>query len=228
VSNPAKTAANPEAAALAEPKLGTDADSNSFSVTATSSDRRPDRPAERRQHRCEYILGTLVATKHCAVRRYCCLRAPGSIHRRLLWQLLAWVNFLGFALQAGASPPILYAASAVRSSAARISLPAMRAGRRPILGVVRLVKNSRNSTDYSHQTPSSKPFGCPPRASQYKARRRSTRFSCASAMFISGHRRAGSALGAGVRLFALFNVLLTAGWLWVAWQIKIEHRRRTV
>ncbi len=39
---------------------------------------------------------------------------------------------------------------------------------------------------------------------------------------------AGSALGAGVRLFALFNVLLTAGWLWVAWQIKIEHRRRTV
>ncbi len=183
----------------------------------------------------EYILGKLVASE--AIARFGDTAASEAVRKQFIGGFyggfFAWVNFLGFVLQAGAVSRLMRYAG-VRGSlfvlpCISLTSYAVLAGA-PILGVVRAVKILENSTDYSLQNTVKQALWLPTtREAKYKAKAAvDTFFMRFGDVLSAGIVAAGSALGAGVRLFALFNVLLTAGWLWVAWQIKNEHRRRTL
>jgi len=183
----------------------------------------------------EYIHGRLVAAE--SLSRFGSDAASEALRKQFIGGFYggfyAWVNFLGFALQAGAVSRIMRFAG-VRGSL--FALPcisltsyAVLAGA-PILGVVRAVKILENSTDYSLQNTVKQALWLPTsREAKYKAKAAvDTFFQRFGDVLSAGVVAAGSALGAGIRIFALFNVLLTAAWLWVAWQINVEHRRRTL
>jgi AAA family ATP:ADP antiporter len=231
-----KRSAVPEAAALAEQKLGTDGGFQLIfrdryliwiailtvllNVVNTGG---------------EYILGKLVASE--AIARFGDTVASEAARKQFIGGFyggfFAWVNFLGFALQAGAVSRLIRFAG-VRGSlfvlpCISLTSYAVLAGA-PILGVVRLVKIFENSTEYSLQNTVKQALWLPTsREAKYKAKAAvDTFFQRFGDVISAGVVAAGSALGVGIRIFALFNVLLTAVWLWVAWQIKTEHRRRTL
>ena len=183
----------------------------------------------------EYILGKLVATE--SITQFGDSAASEAARKQFIGGFYggfyAWVNFLGFALQAGAVSRLMRYAG-VRGSlfvlpCISLTSYAVLAGA-PILGVVRAVKILENSTDYSLQNTVKQALWLPTtREAKYKAKAAvDTFFMRFGDVLSAGAVAAGSALGAGVRIFALFNVLLTVAWLWVAWQIKTEHRRRTL
>jgi AAA family ATP:ADP antiporter len=183
----------------------------------------------------EYILGKLVASE--AIARFGDTIASEAARKQFIGgfygSFFAWVNFLGFALQAGAVSR-LFRYAGVRGSlfvlpCISLTSYAMVAGA-PILGIVKLGKILENSTDYSLQNTVKQALWLPTsREAKYKAKAAvDTFFMRFGDVLSAGIVAAGSALGAGIRIFALFNVLLTAAWLWVAWQIKTEHRRRTL
>ncbi len=183
----------------------------------------------------EYILGKLVTSQ--AIAQFGATAASDAVRKQFIGGFYggfyAWVNFLGFALQAGAVSRLMRFAG-VRGSlfvlpCISLTSYAVLAGA-PILGVVRAVKILENSTDYSLQNTVKQALWLPTtREAKYKAKAAvDTFFMRFGDVLSAGVVAAGSALGAGVRLFALFNVVLTAAWLWVAWQIKTEHRRRTL
>jgi AAA family ATP:ADP antiporter len=100
----------------------------------------------------------------------------------------------------------------------------------PVLAVIRLGKILENATDYSIQNTLRHALFLPTsREAKYKAKSVvdtfCTRFGDvlqAVVVFV------GTAIGLGVWGFAWLNVVLTAIWLFVAYQIAREHRRKTV
>lgn len=99
----------------------------------------------------------------------------------------------------------------------------------PILAVVRVVKLLENATDYSLMNTVRPALWLPtPREAKYKAKAAVDTFfvRCgdviqAAIVFV------GTSVGLLTQGFAAINVVLTLVWLWVAWRLKTEHRRRT-
>ncbi len=183
----------------------------------------------------EYILGKLITSE--SIARFGATEASMAARKQFIggvWgDFYTWVNLLGLVLQAGFVSRLMRFAG-VRGSLfvmPCISLVsyAMVAGA-PILGIVRFGKILENSTDYSLQNTVKQALWLPTsREAKYKAKAAvDTFFMRAGDVASAGAVAAGTAIGASVRMFALFNVMLAAAWLWVAWQIKVEHRRRTL
>jgi AAA family ATP:ADP antiporter len=183
----------------------------------------------------EYILGKLIVNESLA--RFGAEAASEAARRQFIggtWgDFYTWVNLLGLVLQAG------FVSRLIRHIGVRGSLfvmpcislasYAMVFGA-PLLAIVKLGKTLENSTDYSLQNTLKQALWLPTsREAKYKAKAAvDTFFMRAGDVASAGAVAAGTAIGASVRMFALFNVVLAAVWLWVAWQIKVEHRRRTL
>lgn len=100
----------------------------------------------------------------------------------------------------------------------------------PVLAVVRIGKILENSTDYSIQNTIRQALFLPTsREAKYKAKAAIDTFCTRLGDFLqAGIVLGGTALGAGVPVFAWLNVCLTAVWLGVAGQIAKEHRKKTL
>lgn len=183
----------------------------------------------------EYILGKLITNESIAMFGH--TEASEAARKQFIgatWgDFYTWVNLLGLVLQAG------FVSRLMRHIGVRGSLfvmpcislasYAMVAGA-PMLAIVKLGKTLENSTDYSLQNTIKQALWLPTsREAKYKAKAAvDTFFMRAGDVASAGAVAAGTAIGASVRMFALFNVALAGVWLWVAWQIKAEHRRRTL
>ncbi|MBE0657580.1 MAG: translocase [Bryobacteraceae bacterium] len=183
----------------------------------------------------EYILGKLIVTESFA--RFGEGAASEAARGQFIggtWaDFFMWVNLLGLVLQAG------FVSRLIRHIGVRGSLfvmpcislasYAMVFGA-PMLAIVKLGKTLENSTDYSLQNTLKQALWLPTsREAKYKAKAAVDTFFMRAGDFASGGAVAvGTSIGASVRMFALFNVALAAVWLWVAWRIKAEHRRRTL
>ncbi len=183
----------------------------------------------------EYILDRVITTE--AFARFGDADAAENARRQFVGSykggFFAWVNLLGFVFQAGAVSRLMRYGG-VRGSlfvlpCISLSSYAMILGA-PVLGIVKIGKILENSTDYSLQNTVKEALWLPTsREAKYKAKAAvDTFFKRIGDASAAGIVLAGSAMSASARMFALFNVVLAAVWLWVAWQIKIEHRRRTV
>jgi AAA family ATP:ADP antiporter len=181
----------------------------------------------------EYIMGKLV--EEASIAKYGHEEASLMVREQFIGgfygSFYSWMNFLGFALQAGAVSRVMKVIG-VRGSlfvlpfislASYSSLAAI-----PLLGVARIAKIFENSTDYSLQNTVKQALWLPTsREAKYKAKAAvDTFFMRFGDVLAAGVVAAGSALGAGIRAFSGFNVLLCGVWIWVAWQIKNEHKKR--
>jgi AAA family ATP:ADP antiporter len=100
----------------------------------------------------------------------------------------------------------------------------------PILAVVRLVKLAENATDYSLMNTVRPALWLPTsREAKYKAKAAVDTFMVRFGdMAQAGVVFVGSSIGLAAQGFAAVNVALTAAWLFAAWKLQREHRRRTV
>lgn len=183
----------------------------------------------------EYILGKLIANE--SIARFGDTAASEAARKQFIgatWgDFYTWVNLLGLVLQAGFVSRLMRYIG-VRGSlfvlpCISLASYAMVVGA-PLLAIVKLGKVLENSTDYSLQNTVKQALWLPTsREAKYKAKAAvDTFFMRAGDVASAGAVAAGTAIGASVRMFALFNVALAVAWLWVAWRIKAEHRRRTL
>jgi AAA family ATP:ADP antiporter len=100
----------------------------------------------------------------------------------------------------------------------------------PVLAVVRIGKIFENSADYSVQnTVRQALFLSTSREAKYKAKAAiDTFFTRIGDVASAGMVGLGQITPITTTGFAGINILVTLGWLWIAWQIVREHRRRTV
>ena len=100
----------------------------------------------------------------------------------------------------------------------------------PLLPVVRIGKIMENATDYSIQNTIRHALFLPTtREAKYKAKAAIDTFCTRLGDLLqAGIVLGGTALGAGVPVFAWLNAGLTVAWLAVAGQIAREHRKKTV
>lgn len=100
----------------------------------------------------------------------------------------------------------------------------------PILAVARVVKLAENATDYSLMNTVRAALWLPTsREAKYKAKAAvDTLVVRIGDMAQAGVVMAGSAIGLAMQGYAALNVVLTAIWFYIAWQIRREHRKLTV
>lgn len=100
----------------------------------------------------------------------------------------------------------------------------------PILAVARYVKLAENATDYSLMNTVRPALWLPTsREAKYKAKAAVDTFMVRMGdMAHAGVVFVASWLGLALQGFAALNVLLTAAWLYTAWQIRREHRKLTI
>jgi AAA family ATP:ADP antiporter len=100
----------------------------------------------------------------------------------------------------------------------------------PVLAVVRIGKIFENSADYSIQNTLRQALFLPTsREAKYKAKAAiDTFFTRIGDVASAGMVGFGQVVGMATSAFAGVNILMTLAWMFVAYQIATEHRRRTL
>ncbi len=183
----------------------------------------------------EFVLGKLVTAE--AERTLGAGPAAEAARKAFIGgfygDFYSWTNLLGFLFQAFAVSRVMRYAG-VRGAlfflpiVSLVSYSVLLVA--PLLAVVRVVKILENATDYSLMNTVRPALWLPTtREAKYKAKAAVDTFVVRLGdMAQAGVVFVGTSAGLVMQGFALVNVVLTVAWLWVAWQLKTEHRRRTV